>query len=227
MAIQLNSVVPFGRSRNEYIKMFNLTAADLGRSILGAGDGPASFNAESTPLGSQIISVDPIYELSGAAIQQRFETVLDDIINQVKATPQDWVWSYHSSPEDLRHNRIQAMQNFLQDYELGKQQKRYQTAALPTLPFPNQTFELALCSHFLFLYSQQYDVAFHLAAIRELLRISAEVRIFPLLTLMLKPSPYIQPVIQACQDWGYVASIETVGYELQKGGNQMLVIHTP
>lgn len=227
MAMQLNSVVPFGRSRNEYIKMFNLTTTDLGRSILGAGDGPASFNAESTPLGSQIISVDPIYELSGAAIQQRFETVLDGIIDQIKTTPKDWVWSYHSSPKDLRQNRIQAMQIFLQDYELGKQQGRYQTAALPTLPFPDQTFELALCSHFLFLYSQQYDVAFHLASIRELLRISAEVRIFPLLTLMLEPSPYLHPVIQACQDWGYATSIEIVGYELQKGGNQMLVIHTP
>lgn len=226
MAMQLDSVVPFGRSRDEYIKMFNLTAIDLDCSILGAGDGPASFNAESTPLGSQITSVDPIYELSGADIQQRFETVLDDIIDQVKATPQDWVWSYHSSPEDLRYNRIQAMQLFLKDYESGKQQGRYQTAALPTLPFPDQTFELALCSHFLFLYSKQYDVAFHLASIRELLRISTEVRIFPLLTLMLEPSPCIQPVIQACQDWGYVASIETVDYELQKGGNQMLVIRS-
>ncbi len=226
MAMQLDSVVPFGRSRDEYIKMFNLTAADLDRRILGAGDGPASFNAESTPLGNQIISVDPIYELSGTDIQQRFETVLDGIIDQVKATPHDWVWSYHSSPEDLRHNRIQAMQIFMKDYELGKQQGRYQTAALPTLPFPNRTFELALCSHFLFLYSKQHDVAFHLASIQELMRISTEVRIFPLLTLMLEPSPYIQPVIQVCQDWGYVPSIETVGYELQKGGNQMLVIRS-
>lgn len=227
MAMQLDSVVPFGRSRDEYIKMFNLTAADLKRSILGVGDGPASFNAESIPLGSQIISVDPIYEFSGTDIRQRFEAVLDDIIDQVKATPQDWVWSYHSSPEDLRHNRMQTMQTFLQDYEQGKQEGRYQTAALPTLPFPDQTFELALCSHFLFLYSKHYDVAFHQSSIRELLRISTEVRIFPLLTLMLEPSPYIQPVIQACQEGGYVTFIETVGYELQKGGNQMLVIRSP
>lgn len=224
MAMQLDSVVPFGRSRDEYINMFNLTAADLECSVLGVGDGPASFNAESTPLGSNIISIDPIYQFSGLEIQQRFEAVLDDIIDQVKATPQDWIWSYHSSPENLRHNRTQAMQLFLQDYELGKQQGRYQTAALPTLPFSNQTFELALCSHFLFLYSDHYDGDFHQASIRELLRISTEVRIFPLLTLMLQPSPYIQPIIKACQDGGYIASIETVGYELQKGGNQMLVI---
>ncbi|WP_299413988.1 SAM-dependent methyltransferase [Acaryochloris sp. IP29b_bin.148] len=227
MAMQLDSVVPFGRSQDEYIKMFNLTAADLERSILGVGDGPASFNAESTALGSQITSIDPIYELSGPQIQQRFEAVLDGIMDQIKATPEDWVWSYHSSPEDLRHNRIKTMQTFLQDYERGKQEGRYQTAALPTLPFPDQTFELALCSHFLFLYSKHYDAAFHQTSIRELLQISTEVRIFPLLTLMLEPSPYLPPVIQACQDGGYVTAIETVGYELQKGGNQMLVIRSP
>ncbi|WP_299491780.1 SAM-dependent methyltransferase [Acaryochloris sp. IP29b_bin.137] len=188
------------------------------------GDGPASFNAESTTLGSHIVSIDPIYHFSGLDIQQRFEAVLDDVIDQVKATPQDWIWSYHSSPENLRHNRIQAMQTFLQDYERGKQESRYQTAALPTLPFSNQSFKLALCSHFLFLYSDHYDGDFHQASIRELLRVSTEVRIFPLLTLMLQPSPYIQPILQSCQDWGYTASVETVEYELQKGGNQMLVI---
>lgn len=49
MAMQLDAVVPLGRSRNKYIKMFNLSAADLNRSILGVGDGPANFNAESPP----------------------------------------------------------------------------------------------------------------------------------------------------------------------------------
>jgi len=57
------------------------------------------------------------------------------------------------------------MQTFLQDYEEGKQAGRYQTGALPILPFSNQQFELALCSHFLFLYSDHYDVTFRQAAI--------------------------------------------------------------
>ena len=224
MAMQLDSVVPFGRSRDEYIKMFNLSSADLNGSILGVGDGPASFNAESTPVGGQILSIDPIYEFSGTEIQKRFEAVLDNIIAQVQTTPTDWVWSYHSSSEDLRQNRIQAMQLFLQDYDQGKQAGRYQTEALPNLPFLDQQFELALCSHFLFLYSEQCDATFHQASIREMLRVSTEVRIFPLLTLQLKPSPYLEIVIQSCQDWGYASSIESVEYELQKGGNQMLVI---
>ena len=224
MAMQLDSVVPFGRSRHEYINMFNLSAVDLGRSILGVGDGPASFNAESTPLGNRITSIDPIYEFGGAEIKERFDAVLDDIIDQIRASPKDWVWSYHASPDTLRQSRIQAMQTFLQDYEGGKQVGRYQTGALPNLPFADQQFELALCSHFLFLYGDHYDEAFHQTSVREMLRVSHEVRIFPLLTLTLDFSTYVESIRQSCQEWGYEAAIEPVAYELQKGGNQMLVI---
>jgi len=76
-----------------------------------------------------------------------------------------------------------AMQAFLDDYELGKRQGRYVNAELPTLPFENGTFHLALCSHFLFLYSTQLGEAFHRAAIHEMCRVAVEVRIFPLLAL--------------------------------------------
>ena len=51
--------------------MFNLTSDDLERKILGCGDGPASFNAELTELGGNIISVDPIYFFSADQIRQR------------------------------------------------------------------------------------------------------------------------------------------------------------
>jgi len=46
MATELEKVVPFGRSMDEYRKMFALTDGDLDRKILGVADGPASFNAE-------------------------------------------------------------------------------------------------------------------------------------------------------------------------------------
>ena len=46
MSINLESVVPFGRSFDEYQQMFNLSEADLSKNILGVGDGPASFNTE-------------------------------------------------------------------------------------------------------------------------------------------------------------------------------------
>ncbi|MEM6452808.1 MAG: SAM-dependent methyltransferase, partial [Cyanobacteria bacterium P01_D01_bin.105] len=64
MAMQLDSVVPFGRSFDEYVNMFSLTATDLHRSILSVADGPASFNAEGTERGYKIQSLDPLYAFS-------------------------------------------------------------------------------------------------------------------------------------------------------------------
>lgn len=224
MVMHLEKVVPFGRSLAEYIGMFNLTAADLEKRILGVGDGPASFNAEATALGYTVTSIDPIYQFSGQEILQRFDAVLDDIIHQVRATPKDWVWSYHRSPDDLRENRVQAMHTFLADYDQGKAVGRYVTAELPNLHMPKQRFDLALCSHLLFLYSAQLPYSLHLESIQAMLQVSQEVRIFPVLTLMLERSPHLAPLMQTLQAQGYAPAIVQVPYEFQKGGNEMLVI---
>jgi hypothetical protein len=45
VAFTLDKVVPWGRSFDEYVRMFDLTPADLGKRILGCGDGPASFGS--------------------------------------------------------------------------------------------------------------------------------------------------------------------------------------
>jgi hypothetical protein len=224
MAMQLDAVVPFGRSLDEYTHMFTLTPQDLSRHILGVGDGPASFNAEASQQGSMVVSIDPIYCFSGAEILQRFNAVVDNIIGQVKATADDYVWGYHKSPEDLRHHREQAIQTFLADYALGKKGDRYQVAELPVLPFVDGAFDLALCSHLLFLYSQHLDYGFHRSSVLEMLRVSQEVRIFPLLTLMLERSPYLDPLMDELRQAGYQVEVVQVAYELQQGGNEMLVI---
>ena len=57
-----------------------------------------------------------------------------------------------------------------------------------------------------------------------MLRVCQEVRIFPLLTLMLQTSPYLQPVITQLQSLGFNCEVQSVSYELQPGGNQMLKI---
>lgn len=224
MVIKLDKVVPYGRSFDEYTKMFNLSSEDLQKHILGVGDGPASFNAEGTAKGCKITSIDPIYQFDGAEIKQRFDTVVDNIINQVIATPENWVWTYHKNPQKLKDNRIKALKTFLVDYQQGKQEGRYLVQELPKLNFGDQTFDLALCSHFLFLYSQQLDRDFHFAAIKEMLRVSKEIRIFPLLTLMQETSTYLNFIIEEFSNLGYSVSIVKVPYELQPGANKMLVI---
>ncbi|MGJ5632266.1 SAM-dependent methyltransferase [Nostoc sp. CALU 1950] len=224
MAMVLEKVVPFGRSMDEYIKIFNLTNADLNKSIIGIGDGPASFNAEMTRQGKSVVSVDPLYQFSSDEILQRFNEVVDNIINQVKATSNDWVWSYHKSPDDLRQNRVKVIQEFLSDYETGKKSNRYTVGELPKLAYDNQEFDIALCSHLLFLYSDHLDYDFHLNSVGEMLRIAKEVRIFPLITLMWKHSQHLDEIVKYYTSKGYKIDIEKVEYELQPGGNQMLKI---
>ena len=93
MVMRLENVVPFGRSLDEYSKMFNLTDGDLRRNILGVGDGPASFNAELTAKGGRVVSVDPLYSFGADEIKARFDFVIDGIIEQARNTPKDWVLS--------------------------------------------------------------------------------------------------------------------------------------
>lgn len=222
MAMQLDEVVPFGRSLDEYRLMFALSEADLQKAIIGVADGPASFNAEMQTKGRRVVSVDPLYVHKGHEIEQQFYVVVDHIIEQVKATPSDWVWTYHQSPDDLRKNRIQALTHFLADYERGVAERRYVVGALPKLDWPDRSFNLALCSHFLFLYSDHFNYAFHRAAVVEMLRVADEVRVFPLVTLGLAVSPYVVRLQEELAAEGYMTEIVPVGYELQRGGNCML-----
>ena len=224
MVVHLEGVVPFGRSFDEYVKMFELTEPELQQPLLSVADGPASFNAEGTRLGYHIQSLDPLYYFNAAQIKQRFDAVVDDIIYQVENSLEDWVWTYHRSPGELRRNRENTIELFCQDFEQGKIEGRYQVGALPQLDYPDTAYNLGLCSHFLFLYSKQFDQAFHLDSICELLRVCQEVRIFPLLNLDLSLSPHLDFVINALTSMGYQCDIQSVVYEFQRNGNKMLKI---
>ena len=116
---------------------------------------------------------------------------------------------------------------FLADYDDGKAADRYVDASLPALPYPSGSFDLALCSHFLFLYSAQLDGAFHRAAVIEMARVAAEIRVFPLLALGATPSPHVEPCAAALRECGLEVTIEAVDYEFQRGGNRMLRARRP
>lgn len=67
------------------------------------------------------------------------------------------------------------MTTFLNDFEAGQKENRHITAELPNIPFNKGRFDLALSSHFLFLYSDIFSLNFHINAINETLRVSNEV----------------------------------------------------
>ena len=220
----LDQVVPWGRSFEEYQRMFALTDADLGLKIVGCGDGPASFNAEGTRRGVRVTSCDPIYRWNATQIHTRITVTYDEIIEQTRRNADDFVWTSIRSIEELGQVRMAAMSAFLSDFQLGKAEGRYIAAELPTLPFLNDSFDLALSSHFLFLYSTQLGEAFHTLAVHEMCRVAREVRIFPLLALGGSHSPFVESVADELGHAGFDVSIENVPYEFQRGGNQMMRI---
>lgn len=224
MAMTLDQVVPWGRSLDEYQHMFDLSPQALQGQILGCGDGPASFNAELTALGGRVISVDPLYAFSAAQIEQRVQATHKVVVEQVTQSVEDYVWTTFGTPVGLGQHRLATMRRFLADFESGKAAGRYQTQSLPTLDFPDGSFDLALSSHFLLLYSEQLSFDFHLAAILEMCRVAREVRIFPLLDLKCRLSGHIEPLRNALTNRGYHVSIDAVPYEFQHGANQMLRI---
>lgn len=224
MSFTLEEIVPWGRSLSEYVAMFKLSDADAQGRILGCGDGPASFNASLTAQGGQVVSLDPLYRFSAADIRGRIEETFAEVLAQTRQNAHEFVWASIKSVDELGRVRREAMEEFLSDYGNGIEQGRYVFGELPSLPFANGHFDLALCSHLLFLYSAQLSEAFHLASIRELCRVAAEVRIFPLLELGARKSRHVDAVIAKLEREGYLVRIEPVPYEFQKGGNQMMTI---
>ncbi len=219
---QLSGVVPWGRNRAEYIAFFDLAAVDPAARILDCGAGPSSFTAEMTRLGRPVVAADPLYRASQSDIAQRIVETHQSMLEGLRVARERFVWTHYGTPERVEEVRLSAMRDFLEDYGAGRAAGRYIPAALPALPFAGGSFDLALCSHFLFLYSADLDEEFHLAAIEEMLRLAAEARIFPLLDLDGQPSRHLEPARARLRRLGLRAERVPVAYEFQKGGNEML-----
>jgi len=226
MGIPLDEIVPWGRSYAEYLGMFALAEDDLQRTILGCGDGPAAFNAVFSARGGRMVSVDPLYAFSAEAIRRRVAATCETIVREMHKHRDTYVWETIRTPEELGRVRMAAMEVFLADLARGTQEGRYVAASLPQLPLAAGSFDLALCSHLLFTYSDHLSTAFHLDAILEMARVAREVRVFPLLDTSGGLSPHLKPVQAALADRGYTATIRSVPYQFQVGANQMLVVTT-
>ena len=211
-----------------------MTPRDLGASILDCAGGPSSFNAEMTREGYRVVSSDPMYRFSAAEISRRIDEVFGSVIEGVRSNRKGFSWRIMRSPERLEEVRRSAMDLFLEDFPRGSSEGRYVEGSLPTLPFEDGTFDLALCSHFLFTYSAQLSQEFHLASILEMCRVAEEARVFPLLTSSVhacggegEASPHLGPVLDGLRERGYEARVEGVPYEFQKGGDEMLRVRKP
>lgn len=130
--------------------------------------------------GGHIISLDPIYCLSSDEITGRINEAYKILFGQIKENMGDFSWGMFHSPEDYCQVHIDAMKEFLYDYNDGLREGRYIHGSLPTLPFKDGEFDIALCGNLLFVYSQQLSEEFHIQSIKELCRVSSEARIYPI-----------------------------------------------
>jgi hypothetical protein len=222
-SFELKSVVPWGRTLEEYCTFFQLTEDDLKKNILSIGDGPSSFNSEMTQKGNRVLSLDPIYGFSTAQLQDRIDETRKEVMGQVRSNIEKFVWTTIKNPDELERIRIHAMQKFISDFDTGKSENRYVTHEMPApITHVDNSFDLGLSSHFLILYSK-LGLEFHIQSITEILRLCKEVRIFPLLNLNAEKSEVLDGIIEHFNK-NYTVEIKKVAYEFQKSGNQLLSI---
>ncbi|RKD89841.1 SAM-dependent methyltransferase [Mangrovibacterium diazotrophicum] len=223
MPFELKQTVPWGRTLAEYKSLFSLTESDLDKRIISFGDGPASFNKEMTAQNKQVVSIDPIYRFSASDLRQRIAETKDVVLKQTRNNLDNFVWTKIRNIDELERTRLSAMNDFLEDFENGRKSGRYINHELPNQTvFEDQSFDLALSSHFLILYAQ-LGFEFHRASITEMLRVAREIRIFPILDLDAQKPALLHELIHHFEK-DFLVHIEKVDYEFQKGGNEMLIL---
>lgn len=225
---QTDDVILLGRTFDEYARMFRLDD-ELLRSarILDAASGVSSFCAEANARGYRVTASDRIYSLSANEIEQRCRRDLENSLGQLTPIAQNYVWQYFPDLDTLRAAREQAYRAFLPDYRRYGQE-RYIPTSYPNSAFADDQFDLALVSHFLFLYDEQLDYDFHRQTLLELLRITTrEVRLFPLVNLRTERAAALTQLLDDPVFAPYRISIEPVDYEFIRNSAEMLVVAHP
>jgi SAM-dependent methyltransferase len=208
------------RSFAEYEAMFALTATDLAGSVLDCPGGGSGFTAEAAARGAHAVAVDPVYALPAAELARLALREPDRGSAHTGAAPDRYRWDFHGDLAGHRAIRTASAEAFAAD--LAAHPGRYVAGALPGLPFGGGSFDLVLSSHLLFTYADRLDAGFHLRALAGLRRVARrEVRVFPLLD---QAGRRRDALVEAALAATPGAAVRRVGYEFQRGGDEMLVL---
>jgi len=216
------------RSYEEYVKMFDLTEKDLsGGMVLDVAAGGSSFMAEARERGCQSIAVDPRYD---AGVQHWISEAAREIETstaKLAKIADSFDWSYYGTLAKHRAGREASLERFAKDVINADETNRYINGKLPELPFYNEQFSLILCSHFMFLYANQFGPEFHEKAILELMRIckpGGQIRIYPLISLHWEPYPALGPLLELIHANGGSAQLLPSKLPFIPGSNHFLKI---
>ncbi|WP_063048648.1 hypothetical protein [Nocardia arthritidis] len=221
-SIEAGGYLLTGRSLSEYRAMFALTDDDLRGDILDCPGGAASFAAEAAQLGARVVAVDPVYRMPAAELTALAATELEHGAAHTAADAHRYVWDFYGDLDGHRDMRRAAAARFAED--LHHNPRRYRFGILPALDFPDRAFDLVLSSHLLFTYADRLDFDFHLAALRELARLSrGSVRVFPLVDHAGGPlDDLLDRLRKTLHDTGIRTDIAEVDFEFQRGARSML-----
>lgn len=212
------------RAYDEYVAFFSLDPQQLvGRRVLDCSAGAASFVAQANRLGIEALAVDPAYQLTSDQLADVAAAGLRDGNAIAAQHAGRFTWEWYGSVQARERMRARALAEFVVDF--NEHRDRYLTASLPTLPFPDGGFDVALCSHLLFTWADQLGLDWHLAALRELARVAREVRVFP--TVMQGAGhevPFWDELITTLAAEGTQVHRQQVDYQFQVGADTMLVL---
>ncbi len=198
------------RSLDEYVRMFDLKAEELrGKPILDVAAGASSFAAEARMLGALASAADPRYAMAPDELVVEAKAEIESSTAKLQRLQEQFDWSYYGTLDQHRAGRLAALERFRQDFA-DEGAGAYTAASLPHLPFEDEQFALVLCSHFLFLYGEQFDADFHREAVKELLRVCRKggtVRIYPLLTLRFRKPPGLDELLEDIRGMGVEAEL--------------------
>jgi SAM-dependent methyltransferase len=225
-SFQLSSVAFFGRSLAEYVRFFPLDLDALrGRTVLDVAAGPSAFTAEATQRGIHATAVDPLYGYSPETLASHVRLDYARTLAQMRAKPEIFRLKSFASFDEAEADRRAAAERFLADYEAGFLDNRYVGGALPRLPFADASFDLVLCAHLLFIYERLFDYDFHLAACKELVRVSkGEVRIHPVCGPDGRPYAGLARLFEDLAADRIDSQIVKVDYEFFRGSDTTLVL---
>ncbi len=206
---------------SDYQQIFALTDQDLQKKTLDFASGISSVNAELYAQGQTIVSVDPNYRLSPKDMQVQARQILQDNITYLRQHLDSLPAPHAAFADTLIVQWRHSTEQFIADYELGKKQGRYLTIDYSPFTKLDQTFELLLCTDFLFnstqsLKSSSQDI------MNELCKLAVEVRIFPLPEVKTTVAAELGPIMLALQNRNFGVEIRAVNYPMRKDANAIL-----
>ncbi|GLF99600.1 hypothetical protein [Streptomyces yaizuensis] len=208
----IGDIIISARPFPDYTTQFALTTDDLlAGPVLDCPGGASDFAATVRALGGTAVSADPAYHQSPSLLARMVDRDLARVRQWTASQPERF--PLDESGQWIHAQRWSAAAtSFLDDFRRDRAEGtgHYRALPLPSLPFADNTFALAVSGFLLFTYPGHFDFAFHLAALGELTRIATEVRVHPLNDSAQTPCPALPRLRHHLSEAGIDSEILTV-----------------